>query len=77
MSWLRKVVILFIGWVFPPSLFAIAYPIVSSYDWPDNPELLYLKSFVNIILVLIWVIDWAGTVFLTVKWVREAITPST
>ena len=45
--------------VYPPSLFAIAYPSLSSMEL-KSPELAYLPSAVTAVLIIFCVISWFG-----------------
>ena len=72
----RRITKLIIGFVFPPGVFTIAYPVISSIDWDNHPNFLYIKTLAYTFLILFWVADWIGTVFFVVKWARETSSTS-
>ncbi len=62
---LAKFLLIIIMLIAPPSIFTLVMPTLSRVDFTNYP---YLPSIIPLILLLIWVADWAGMVYLIRRW---------
>jgi len=68
---LCKLMALIVLLLFPPSLFLLVFPSLSSMKF-DNPQLDYLPNAIMAVLIILWVVDYGFMTYLGVKWWRDA-----
>jgi hypothetical protein len=67
--WWWRFLVFVIMLIFPPSLYELVTPSLSSMPLTiNNSQLLYLPVIGKLILLIIWVVDYIGMVLLVLDW---------
>lgn len=70
-TWFIKIIVIFIMLVAPLGLFPFALDCVNNYDWEQVSQYTYLPEVIIISLIILWVADYTGMIYLIVDWIRN------